>query len=142
MELKEITSNTVNTISTSLIQSIKDLSKSTDLDTFHKYYLVYNQAWVDWDTMLRLLEIGREVEYKAYAYSLINNVRITNITSGISFDSEVKTLDEFYSIQLKHTDYFPFSPNEIVAWDTEHFIINDFISPSVVVLNRIDKIKK
>lgn len=142
MEIQEITSNTVKTICNEFIASVKNLGKSKNLDIFHKNYIVYNDAWKAWDTLLKLLESWNEPEYKAYAYSLIGKINPISEIAPVSFDPEIKTLEEFYEMQTKHGEFFPFSPNEIIAWDTEYFLIDDFLSPSIVVLNRIDKISK
>ena len=142
MELREINSNTIKIICNDLTSSVNELGKSKNLDTFHKNYVIYNEAWVAWDTLMKMLESGNESEYKAYAYSLINKFNPVNKSTPVSFDPQIKTLQEFYDSQLKHSSFFPFSPNEIVAWDNEYFIIDDFLSPSVVILNRMDRLHK
>ena len=140
MFIAEINSNKVKTICTSLVDSINILSKSKNLDQFYANYKIYDQAWGDWNMLLSLLEKHKEAEYRGYAYSLVNKLNTNAKINAVSFDSDVKSLEEFFQLQLKVGKYFPFSANEIVAWDEQYFIIDDFLSPSVVILNRLDKL--
>jgi hypothetical protein len=141
MGIEELNSNTVKTISLTLIESMAVLSKSKNLDQFKDNYEFYSEAWKDWNILLSLLETHKEHEYKGYAYSIISKTKVTDKINAVSFDPKIKTLDAFYEKQIKSTNFFPFSPNEIIAWDEDYFIINDFLNPSLVVLNRVDKEK-
>jgi hypothetical protein len=142
MVTDEINSNTVKVISNSLIESIQDLSKCKNLDSFYRYYLVYDDAWKTWNTMISFLSNNKEEEYKSYAYSLIENMKTISNVNGVSFDPQIKTVEEFYSLQTSTGRTFPFSAHEIIAWDKTQFMINDFLQSSVVILNRLDKLKK
>jgi hypothetical protein len=141
MLINEINSNTIKTISTSLIDSIIELSKCKNLDSFYRYYMIYDDAWKSWNKMISLLSENKENEYKLYAYSLLGSIGSKPNILTVSFDPNIKTIEDFYAVQTKSGRSFPFSMHEILAWDEKQFIINDFLQSSVVVLNRLDKIK-
>lgn len=142
MELNEIKSNTVKTISTSLLDSITELFKSKDLEIFHANYLIYDLAWRDWKRMMQFLHVNKEPEYIEYSKWLVKDVDVNTKISAISFDEEIKTLEEFIENQTQNTNQFPFFPNEIIAWDTDYFILDDNISQSVLIMVRADKNRK
>jgi hypothetical protein len=84
----------------------------------------------EWQQLYNFLKSEDEVDYVNYMNhlqrsnpSIFNNLNLY----GISFDEHCKTIDVFIEKQKESAATFPFSNEEIVAWDTDNFILKDNI---------------
>jgi hypothetical protein len=124
------------------VSSCKNLQELYDS---HMQFISYIN---EWQQLYNFLKSEGETDYVNYMNhlenanpSIFNNLHV----SGISFDSDCKTIDTFISKQKEDAATFPFAQNEIVAWDPENFILKDTIyyeitgKHMVFFLSRLDQ---
>lgn len=96
-------------------------------DNQQRFLAAYNE----WDKLKTELVTSKEIEYVDYMNFLESrNPNIINALAikNISFDEKLKTVSDFIKSQATvYEQVFPFSVDEIVAWDENNFILRDSI---------------
>lgn len=116
-------------------------------DNQQRFLAAYNE----WIRMKNEFISSDELEYVDYMKFLeLRNSNFDNglRLSGISFDVELPTIEDFIKSQTSSDDLvFPFAMDEIVAWDSDNFILRDSIyysvtgTKAVFFLARLDKVR-